>query len=60
MSPRLEILLDMPPASKEVQLKHAWNQDDRFVDPRIFISIIQAQRRQSYFLNWYSYNAGLL
>ena len=27
--PRLEMLMDMPPPSKEVQLKHAWNQDDR-------------------------------
>ncbi|XP_050524446.1 protein gustavus isoform X1 [Daktulosphaira vitifoliae] len=26
---RLDILLDMPPASKEVQVKHAWNADDR-------------------------------
>ncbi|VVC37775.1 Concanavalin A-like lectin/glucanase domain,SPRY domain,SOCS box domain,B30.2/SPRY domain [Cinara cedri] len=26
---RLDILLDMPPASKEVQIKHAWNADDR-------------------------------
>ena len=29
MPPRLEMLLDMPPAAREVQLKHAWNQDDR-------------------------------
>ena len=29
MSPRLEILLDMPPVNRDVQLKHAWNQDDR-------------------------------
>jgi len=27
--PRLEMLLDMPPVSRDVQLKHAWNQDDR-------------------------------
>merc|ERR1719510_2942967 len=27
--PRLEMLMDMPPPSKEVQVKHAWNQDDR-------------------------------
>jgi len=27
--PRLEMLLDMPPPNKEVQLKHAWNQEDR-------------------------------
>ncbi|KAG8230427.1 hypothetical protein J437_LFUL015448 [Ladona fulva] len=26
---RLEILLDMPPASRESQLKHAWNSEDR-------------------------------
>ncbi len=29
MPPRLEMLLDMPPSVKEVQLKHAWNQADR-------------------------------
>ncbi|XP_046405416.1 protein gustavus [Ischnura elegans] len=27
--PRLDILLDMPPASREGQLKHAWNNEDR-------------------------------
>ncbi|XP_025207864.1 protein gustavus isoform X1 [Melanaphis sacchari] len=26
---RLDILLDMPPASKEMQIKHGWNADDR-------------------------------
>lgn len=26
---RLDVLLDMPPASREQQLKHAWNPDDR-------------------------------
>ncbi|RZF40147.1 hypothetical protein LSTR_LSTR010099 [Laodelphax striatellus] len=26
---RLDVLLDMPPASPEAQLKHAWNADDR-------------------------------
>ena len=29
IAPRLEILLDMPSVSRDVQLKHAWNQDDR-------------------------------
>jgi len=29
MAPRLEILLDMLPVPRDVQLKHAWNQDDR-------------------------------
>lgn len=27
--PRLDLLLDMPPASPETQLRHAWNPDDR-------------------------------
>ncbi|XP_071442568.1 protein gustavus-like isoform X2 [Hetaerina americana] len=27
--PRLDFLLDMPPASREGQLKHAWNNEDR-------------------------------
>lgn len=26
---RLDVLLDMPPAAKEVQVKHSWNADDR-------------------------------
>lgn len=29
MPPRLEMLLDMPPAQKEIQLRHAWNSEDR-------------------------------
>lgn len=27
--PRLDMLLDMPAALRETQLKHSWNQDDR-------------------------------
>jgi len=27
--PRLEMLMDMPPVSKDIQIKHAWNSDDR-------------------------------
>lgn len=27
--PRLEMLLDMPPVCRDVQLKHSWNPDDR-------------------------------
>ncbi|XP_072376728.1 protein gustavus isoform X1 [Diabrotica undecimpunctata] len=27
--PRLDMLLDMPPAMRETQLKYSWNQDDR-------------------------------
>jgi len=27
--PRLEMLLDMPPVPRDIQVKHAWNQDDR-------------------------------
>lgn len=34
---RLDILLDMPPASKEVQVKHAWNADDRSLN--IFVKV---------------------
>lgn len=26
---RLDVLLDVPPASRDLQLKHAWNPDDR-------------------------------
>ena len=29
MPPRLEMLLDMPAVGRDVQLKHAWNSDDR-------------------------------
>jgi len=34
---RLDILLDMPPASKEVQVKHGWNADDRSLN--IFVKV---------------------
>lgn len=34
---RLDILLDMPPASREAQLKHAWNADDRSLN--IFVKV---------------------
>ena len=27
--PRLEMLMDMPPVSKDIQIKHAWNSEDR-------------------------------
>lgn len=27
--PRLEMLLDMPPVPRDIQVKHSWNQDDR-------------------------------
>lgn len=27
--PRIDILLDMPPVTKEIQLKHSWNSEDR-------------------------------
>ena len=29
MPPRLELLLDMPHAPREVQAEHAWNEEDR-------------------------------
>lgn len=35
---RLDILLDMPPASREAQLKHAWNAEDRSLN--IFVKVI--------------------
>lgn len=34
---RLDILLDMPPACKEVQVKHGWNADDRSLN--IFVKV---------------------
>lgn len=34
---RLDILLDMPPASKEVQIKHGWNAEDRSLN--IFVKV---------------------
>lgn len=36
---RLDILLDMPPASREAQLKHAWNADDRSLNIFVKVSI---------------------
>lgn len=35
---RLDILLDMPPATKEMQIKHGWNADDRSLN--IFVKVI--------------------
>lgn len=37
---RLDILLDMPPATKEMQVKHGWNADDRSLN--IFVKVINA------------------
>lgn len=34
---RLDILLDMPPATREVQIKHGWNPDDRSLN--IFVKV---------------------
>lgn len=34
---RLDILLDMPPASRECQIKHAWNSEDRSLN--IFVKV---------------------
>jgi SPRY domain-containing SOCS box protein 1/4 len=34
---RLDILLDMPPVSRECQLKHAWNAEDRSLN--IFVKV---------------------
>jgi hypothetical protein len=31
MPPRLEMLLDIPAVGKDVQVKHAWNSEDRSV-----------------------------
>jgi len=37
---RLDILLDMPPASKEVQVKHGWNADDRSLNIFVKVTIL--------------------
>ena len=34
---RLDMLLDMPPVSKEVQVKNAWNSEDRSLN--IFVKV---------------------
>lgn len=34
---RLDILLDMPPASRETQIHHSWNADDRSLN--IFVKV---------------------
>lgn len=36
---RLDMLLDMPPVSKEVQVKNAWNSEDRSLN--IFVKVIK-------------------
>lgn len=43
---RLDILLDMPPASKDVQIKHAWNADDRSLN--IFVKVNVTKKFYSY------------
>lgn len=37
LPPRLDMLLDMPPASKDLQLKYAWNSEDRSLN--IFVKV---------------------
>lgn len=34
---RLDVLLDMPPASRETQVHHSWNADDRSLN--IFVKV---------------------
>ena len=34
---RLDALLDMPPASRDCQMKHAWNSEDRSLN--IFVKV---------------------
>lgn len=35
---RLDVLLDMPPASREMQIHHSWNPDDRSLN--IFVKVL--------------------
>lgn len=35
---RLDVLLDMPPASRETQVHHSWNADDRSLN--IFVKVL--------------------
>lgn len=35
--PRLDVLLDMPPASRETQIHHSWNANDRSLN--IFVKV---------------------
>jgi len=35
---RLDMLLDMPPATKEIQLKQSWNSEDRSLN--IFVKVL--------------------
>ena len=34
---RLDVLLDMPPASRETQIQHSWNAEDRSLN--IFVKV---------------------
>lgn len=36
---RLDVLLDMPPASREMQVHHSWNADDRSLN--IFVKVVR-------------------
>jgi SPRY domain-containing SOCS box protein 1/4 len=37
---RLDALLDMPPASRDCQMKHAWNAEDRSLN--IFVKVCRS------------------
>lgn len=38
---RLDVLLDMPPASRETQIHHSWNADDRSLNIFVKVSLFQ-------------------
>ena len=40
LPPRLDMLLDMPPAAKDVQLKYAWNSEDRSLNIFVKVSFV--------------------
>lgn len=38
--PRLDVLLDMPPASRETQIHHSWNANDRSLNIFVKVTVV--------------------
>jgi hypothetical protein len=53
---RLDILLDMPPASRDCQLKHAWNADDRSLNIFVKVNYIIIDIKYLFFFLYHNSN----
>lgn len=48
--PRLDVLLDMPPASRETQVHHSWNADDRSLNIFVKVLTIKISKLRLYYI----------